>query len=292
MDPTPVPSRVLVVSSETEDQCNARRRSSGAASHESYAETLRDLRPGLEIATVSCLSDGDGTTVQDLRGFDGIFFAGSPIQMHEDTDETRAAARFMGRVFDAGTPSFGSCAGLQIAVVAAGGATRPRPAGTEAALARNIAMTDAGRSHPMLRGRPPVWTAPAMHSSMVKTLPPGGTLLASNADTPVEAAEIRHGNGVFWGVQYHPELTLAEIAASLRRQSAELVREGLAASEAALEDHARRIEALHRDPGRRDLAWQLGLDEQVTDAARRRIELSNFLDAIAERRRPHKAAGG
>ena len=30
-------------------------------------------------------------------------------------------------------------------------------------------------------------------------------VLARNVDTPVEAAEIRHGNGVFWGVQYHPE---------------------------------------------------------------------------------------
>ena len=276
-----MPSRVLVVASETEDECNARRRSAGAASHESYAETLQGLRPGLRVETTSCVTGENPMTVPDLRGFDGIFFAGSPIQMHQDSPEARAAARFMGRVFEAGTPSFGSCAGLQIAVVAAGGRTEPRPQGTEAAIARNIAMTEAGRSHPLLRGRPPAWTAPAMHSSRVKTLPPGATLLACNADTPVEAAEIRHGNGVFWGVQYHPELTLAEIAASLRRQSADLLREGLAVDEAALEDHARRIEALDRDPGRRDLAWQLGLDDQITDAPRRRIELTNFLDAIA-----------
>jgi len=278
-----VPSRVLVVASETEEECNNRRRSTGAASHETYAGTLRDLRPGLIVETISCLGGADPMSVRDLRGFDGIFLAGSPIQMHEDRAETRAAARFMTAVFESGTPSFGSCAGLQIATVAAGGRTVPRPRGTEAAVARNITKTRAGRSHPLLRGRPPAWTAPAMHSSMVKTLPHGATRLACNADTPVEAAEIRHGDGVFWGVQYHPELTLAEIAASLRRQSADLIGEGLAADEAALEDHARRLEALDRDPARRDLAWQLGLDDQIADPRLRRTELCNFLDAIAGR---------
>ena len=58
----------------------------------------------------------------------------------------------------------------------------------------------------------------------------GRTGVGRNADTPVEAAEIRHGNGVFWGVQYHPEITLAEVAASLRRQASDLIDAGLAAS--------------------------------------------------------------
>nr|WP_111300303.1 hypothetical protein [Paracoccus saliphilus] len=36
------------------------------------------------------------------------------------------------------------------------------------------------------------------------------------------------------------------------------------------------------DPSRPDLAWQLGLDEEVTDARSRMQELGNFLAVIEE----------
>jgi hypothetical protein len=35
--------------------------------------------------------------------------------------------------------------------------------------------------------------------------------------------------------------------------------------------------ALHDDAGRRDLAWQLGIDAQVSDRSLRTLELKNFL---------------
>ena len=101
--------------------------------------------------------------------------------------------------------------------------------------------------------------------------------------TPVEAAAIRHANGTFWGVQYHPELGLGEIADALRRQSEELVRQGVVEDVAALEARAGSLEALDRAPGRRDLAARLGLDEEVLDPARRMRELRNFLDHVAGR---------
>lgn len=275
--------RLLIVASETKDQRDARRRSSGAASHESYAQALRRLRDGLELDWISCVDGPDAMSAAQIAGFDAVFFAGSPIQMHEESPETRAAAGFMARVFEAGTPSFGSCAGLQIAAVAAGGATGPRAPGIEAGFAREIVPTPEGRAHPMLAGRPPVWTAPAMHSSIVTRPPEGARILARNADTPIEAIEIRRGGAVFWGVQYHPEIDLAEVAASLRRQSDDLIAEGLARDAADLEDHAARLEALNADPARRDLAWQLGLDGELTDAARRMRELDNFLSAVEAR---------
>src|SRR3712207_7020311 len=56
--------------------------------------------------------------------------------------------------------------------------------------------------------------------------------------TEVQAVEIRHGSGTFWGVQYHPELDLYEVAGALRRQSDELVSEGNATSPEALEKYA------------------------------------------------------
>ena len=147
----------------------------------------------------------------------------------------------------------------------------------EAGVARGIVRTEAGRDHPMLAGRPEVWDAPAMHATVVDRRPPGLTVLAHAKDTPIEAAEIRSGPGTFWGVQYHPEIAPSEIADTLRAQAGSLVEEGLARDEAAVRRYARDLRDLDRDPSRRDLAWQLGLDEETVDPARRTVEIANFL---------------
>jgi GMP synthase (glutamine-hydrolysing) len=280
----PLSLRFLILASETPDQREARRREVGASSDETYAETLRAIEPGLSCDTLSCV-DGDAPpSVEALRAFDGIVLSGSPIQMQEETPETRSAAAFMARVFEAGTPAFGSCAGLQIASVAAGGRCKTRSPRMEAGFVRGIVATEAGRTHPLLAGRPLAWDAPAMHSSEVATLPDGATILAGTRTTPVQAVEIRRGAGTFWGVQYHPELSLADIAAALRRQADDLLEEKLVLDEAALEAHAARIDALDREPDRRDLAWQLGLDREVTEPARRMRELRNFIAHVAARK--------
>jgi GMP synthase (glutamine-hydrolysing) len=223
-----------------------------------------------------------------LEGYDGVFLTGSPLHLYQDTPETRRQVAFMRAVFESGTPSFGSCAGLQVATVAAGGSVRPSRNGREAAFARRIAPTEAGRSHPLLHGRPPAFDAPAVHGDEVETLPPDASLLASNPVTAVQAAEIRWNGGVFWGVQYHPEIGLDEVAGALRRQADSLIDEGLARSRPDLEAHADRIDALHREPERRDLAWGLGLDEEVTDPDRRRRELRNFIERLARPKRTER----
>jgi len=83
-------------------------------------------------------------------------------------------------------------------------------------------------------------------------------------------------------VQYHPELDLYEVAGALRRQRDELVDEGYASSPEALEKYASHVEALHSTPDRRDLAWPLGLDEQVTKVECRLTELRNFIRFVTE----------
>ena len=270
-----MPLTLLVVSSETPDQQRSRRETTGAASHETFADTLRGLAPDCAVDHASCVGGDDPP--RGLATYDGILFPGSPIQMHEDTPETRAAARFMGRAFEAGCRMFGSCAGLQIAAVAAGGVVGLRSGAMEVAVARGISATEAGRGHPLLTGRPCVWDAPAMHTTVVETMPDGGTVLARAEGTPVEAAAIRHGPGVFWGVQYHPEIGPGEIALTLKGRAASLVEQGMAADEAAVNRYADALRALDDDPSRRDLAWQLGLGPEMTDPQRRTREVANAL---------------
>ncbi len=72
--------------------------------------------------------------------------------------------------------------------------------------------------------------------------------------TEVQAAEIHHAGGVFWGVQHHPEYTLGDVAGVLERYGERLVTEGFSASAVAIELHAEEIRLPGRDPERRELA--------------------------------------
>ena len=275
--------RFLVAESEPPQARNARRESVGRSSGETYVDTLRYLAPGAVCHRVKPADRGASLPSQaDLQSYDAVFVTGSPLHLYQDTPETRREVDLMRAVFEAGVPSFGSCAGLQVANVAAGGTVRPSRRGREAGFARRITSTEAGRTHPLLAGRPAAFDAPAFHSDEVETLAEGGTLLAFNAVTEVQAVEIRYGAGVFWGVQYHPELDLYEVAGALQRQSNDLVGEAYVSSSEEVERYASTIEALHQEPDRRDLAWLLGLDEQVTREDCRLTELSNFVRFVTE----------
>jgi GMP synthase (glutamine-hydrolysing) len=275
------PLRFLVAESETPEARETRRASVGRSSGETYLDTLRALVPNTTLDLIRPAEEGAALPDREvLDGYDALFLTGSPLHVYEDSPEVRRQLDFMRAVFEAGVPSFGSCAGLQVATAAAGGAVRANRRGHEAGFARRITRTEAGRGHPLLAGRPDAYDAPAVHSDEVDRLPEGAVLLAGNRVTTVQAAEIRHGNGVFWGVQYHPELPLSDIAAALRRQSEELIKAGFVQDEGEVEAYAARIDALHENPARRDAAWQLGLDAQVTDPALRSLELRNFIEHL------------
>lgn len=90
-------------------------------------------------------------------------------------------------------------------------------------------------------------------------------------------------------MQYHPELPLGELADAVRRQADDIIDQGLARDGAVLEAYVALIGELDQAPERRDLAWQLGLDRQVTDPALRRTELSNFIRKLVEPARSERS---
>lgn len=286
------PLNLLVAESEPPEAREKRRASVGRSSGETYEALLQHVAPGARLTRVKPADAGgqqpDGP---DLAQYDAVFLTGSPMHLYDDTAECRRIVAFMRAVFAAGTPSFGSCAGLQVATVAAGGSVRSMGKRREAGFARRIFPTAAGREHPLLRGRPLAFDAPAIHTDEVEALPDGSTLLASNTTTHVQAAEIRLQAGVFWGVQYHPEISLREVAAALRRQAEDLVDHDLAACRQDVEDHAARVDRLHDEPERRDLAWRLGLDEQVTIPELRSAEVRNFVECLVLPTRSLRARG-
>lgn len=277
--------RLLVAESETAEQRRRRRAHVGQSEGESFASVLHELARGAEVTRISPSDSDDALPTADaLTTYDAVFLTGSPIHAYDDTPEVRRQIALMRRVFKSGVPGWGSCAGLQIATVAAGGRVRRMPERKEVGIARRITATEAGRTHPMLAGRPAAWDALAIHFDEVEALPEGAVRLAANGRSDVHAAEIRVGKGVFWGVQTHPELCPAEIGAALRRQAGALVKEGLVPDEAPVERQAALFERLQDEPDARDVRWLLGIDDEVAVAERRRRELINFLR--------HLAAGG
>ncbi len=276
-------SHYLIAESELPDERAARRERAGKSSGETYAATLSQMVPGAKVAIVAPADDDARTYAADeLAVFDAVFLTGSPMHVYRQTPEVDRVLAFMRTVFASGVPSFGSCAGLQIAVAAAGGRARKMPQRMEAGVARRINATAAGRDHPLLAGRPAAWDAAAIHGDEVDELPPGSSLLASNAVTRVQAAEINFDGGTFWGVQYHPELSLAEIASALRSQATDLVEAGLANEEVDVHDHAALLDGLHADPEHRPTRWALGVDDELAKEINRRREIANFLAHLAK----------
>ena len=283
--------RFLIAESETAEQRQQRRENVGKSSGETFGATLLQLAPGATLSRVTPAdADAQVYAPEQLERFDAVFLSGAPVHVYDNSPEVDRQLDFMRAVFASRTPSFGSCAGLQVAVAAAGGTVR-KMNGKEAGVARRIVPTDAGRDHPLLAGRGLVWDAPAIHDDEVAELPDGAVLLATSSTTRVQAAEVRHAGGIFWGVQYHPELSLAEIAAALRRQAQDLVETGLALTTASVEQQAALFDALDLRPERNDVRWQLGVDGELADQDRRRTELRNFITHLVVPTRQSRGRG-
>jgi GMP synthase (glutamine-hydrolysing) len=251
---------------------------------ESYAAALRSVAPD-SVCDIVCAADPDASLPAALADYDGVFVTGSSLNLYDGGPEIERQIALVRAVFAARTPLFGSCWGLQVACAAAGGRVIKNPRGREIGVARGVWLTEAGRGHPLLAGRPPSYEALCSHIDIVEP-PPGAIVLASNALAPVQAAEIVHDGGTFWGVQYHPEYSFAETAAIIERRASALASEGFAADEAAARAYARELRGLDEDAG---AAWRLGIGETVLTPQARALELGNFIEALV---RPSKSARG
>jgi GMP synthase (glutamine-hydrolysing) len=270
--------RLLVVEGNTEEGRQRYLETSGATPSEAYADVLKDLA-GDAVVDI-CFPADPGANIPDaagIAGYDGVAITGSALNLWKAAPESLRQVELARAVFAARVPFFGSCWGLQVAAVAAGGAVKRNPAGRELGIGRKITLTDAGRAHAMHRGRPWAFDAPTVHMDEVATLPGDVTVTAFNAISAVQAAEIRWQGGVFWGVQYHPEYTLDEVAFTLARYNGRLVEEGFYASAAELGMHVAALRSLHVDPAQPGLAWRLGIDRDILDPAQRRAEIANWI---------------
>ena len=213
--------------------------------------------------------------------YEGVLWTGCNLTIYHTHDErVTRQIEYARRCYEAGTPAFGTCWGIQMGAVAAGGRVEANPRGREMGLARKIRLTPEGLRHPMYEGKPPVFNAFISHLDHVTALPAGGVHLATNDFTPVQAIEVCHGKGVFWGVQYHPEYDLHDMARLIVGRANKLISEGFFRNCEELEAYVERLETLHADPRRKDLRWQLDIDDDVLDERIRQTEFRNWIHKI------------
>jgi GMP synthase (glutamine-hydrolysing) len=243
-----------------------------------YEEMLRRELP--DAATEFVFPSDPGVTLPrdaDLERCSGLLWTGCNATIFEPEPRVTAQIDLSRRAFEVGLPQFGSCWGLQMAVVAAGGTVEANPRGREMGIARRIVLTEEGKHHPMMRGRKPVFEAFISHVDEATVLPPGAQLLAGNEFTRVQAVAVTHGRGEFWGLQYHPEYDLHEMARLTVAREKKLIDAGLYRTPEDLQRHVELMEALHDEPDRKDLRWQLVIDDDVLDTGMRTVEFSNWI---------------
>ena len=284
-----MPPRLLVCEGNTAELRAKQVAAGGQIMSDGYADLLRELLPGAVVDICYPADPGTNLPIGGLEGYDGVAITGSALNVCDGGPEITGQIELAREVLKAKTPLFGSCWGLQVVTVAAGGTVRPNPKGREIGIGRRIALTQAGRTHPMYRGKDSVFDAVTVHLDEVEILAPGTTVLAANAQSDVQAAEIVVDGAVAWGTQYHPEFSLGDMAAIVRRYGSRLMREGFFADAAARDHYVADLETLDRNPDDKPLAWRYGMDETVLDRRVRSTEIANW---IAHQVLPGRATKG
>lgn len=246
-----------------------------------YVRMLKKCLPGAECDVVHPADPGASLPKgAALEQYDGIAWTGCSLTIYEDDPRVGPQIELARAAFESKVPSFGSCWAAQIAVVAAGGIVRANPRGREMGIARKIGLTPEGRGHPLYFGKANVFDAFISHVDEITHLPAGSVLLASNAFTHVQAVSVTHKGGMFWGLQYHPEYDLHELARLTWCRIEKLVKLGFFRDRDAAERYVNLLETLHQDPSRKDIAWLLGIDEDVTNEDVRLTEVRNWIEQL------------
>ncbi len=245
-----------------------------------YIEAIAAHYPDIALDVLNGADEGEtipgGRTWTDYAGF---VVTGSALHAYDEEFAITNQIALLVEAAEAGLPIFGSCWGLQIAAVAAGGEVAFNPKGREVGFARKILLNDAGRAHPMFKGKAQVFDAPCIHYDEVVRLPESATLLASNAHSEIQAAVIPLGKSEVWAVQYHPEFDLGQLVQLYTLYAEDMVTQGFFADMAELVAYRDKLAALADNPTDVGLAWQLGIDEDVLDDRSRRAEILAWIEA-------------
>lgn len=263
-------ARVLVLEGNTPELCAARSADGLLWAGDAFGAALRVFAPDLEVEIARPYFGDHDPEAMDFGAVDGVVCTGSAVDWSADDERARPFWQAFERAFAADIPVLGCCWGLQLAAVVLGGRVGAGPNGVEAGIARDVQLTEAGRAHRLHHGRPERFDVLCMHRDDVVEPPLGAVVTARNDHTGVQG--MVHEQAGFWGLQYHPEITLSDVAFYFERPGP-----AFPGSRPADPAQLRQIAA---DPeGTADLRAALGIGDGLTDPHLHGRELSNWLAA-------------
>ena len=215
-----------------------------------------------------------------VTSYDGLIIGGSGLHAYDQTFAVTNQIEMLREFAQTGKPILGSCWGLQIAVIAAGGKVDLSPNGREIGFARKMQLTEAGKTHPFMAGKPDVYDAPCIHYDEITQMPEDAILLSGNAHSAVQAAIVPVEKSEVWAVQYHPEFDLLQLGMLLTLYENNMYEQGFLNNREEFDEYQALLSNLADNPQDKSAAWRLGVGADITDNRIRRAEIINWVNHI------------
>jgi GMP synthase (glutamine-hydrolysing) len=141
----------------------------------------------------------------------GAIVTGSHAMVTDNLPWSLCIERWIPSLAAVGVPFLGICYGHQLLGRAMGGEAGDHPSGREIGTAE-IRLESSADADPLFAGIPGRFHAHSAHSQTLLRLPPGAVLLASGDHEPHQSFRVGQTS---WGVQFHPEYTVAIMKADM-----------------------------------------------------------------------------
>jgi GMP synthase (glutamine-hydrolysing) len=184
--------------------------------------TVVEHEPGCTVDRLGTWLRGAGCAVEVTRPYagqplpdagdaDGLVVLGGQMGAYDDelAPWLPAVRALLADAVDTGTPTLGVCLGAQLLAVACGGRVERGQRGTEGGVVDVRWRTEAARD-PLLAGLPDPFPGPSMHDDAIVDLPPDAAWLG---ETDLYRHQVFRVGEAAWGVQFHPEVSVATFTA-------------------------------------------------------------------------------
>ncbi|MCP4975994.1 MAG: type 1 glutamine amidotransferase [Maribacter sp.] len=219
--------KLLIVEGNNKETRILREASGIIPYHLLFEEMLNYLVPNAKTVSIfPADSTKELPSESQLKEYDGILWTGSSLSVLDDIPSVTRQLDFAETIFDSGIPMYGSCWGMQVATVVAGGKVDKSKNQLEIGISKPILLTDAGKNSPLFKDRSDNYHALCIHYDEVAKTPKNAIVMAYNEHSKVQAMTFNYNKGSFFGVQYHPEFNASIMALIISHLSKNLVDNG------------------------------------------------------------------